>query len=65
MKHVTPDVLFSLFKMTFNLKGSVDQEFSFIVKTKRKTFLVANYNKINLVCFSSITRLKQDATHHI
>jgi hypothetical protein len=27
---------FSLFKMTFNLKGSVDQEFSFIVKMYKK-----------------------------
>jgi hypothetical protein len=24
MQHVTSDILFSLFKMTFNLKGSVD-----------------------------------------
>jgi hypothetical protein len=36
MQHVTSDILFSLFKMTFNLKGSFDQEFSFIVKIKKE-----------------------------
>jgi hypothetical protein len=36
MQNVTSDILFSLFKMTFNLKGSVDQEFSFIVKIKKE-----------------------------
>ena len=36
MQHVTSDILFSLFKMTFNLKGSVDQELSFIVKIKKE-----------------------------
>ena len=36
MQHVTSDILFSLFQMTFNLKESVDQEFSFIVKIKKK-----------------------------
>jgi hypothetical protein len=36
MQHDTPDILFSLFKMTFNLRGSFNQEFSFIVKTKKK-----------------------------
>jgi hypothetical protein len=65
MQHVTPDILFSLFKMTFNLKGSVDQEFSFIVKIKKYTFFVANSNKINIFSFSSITRLKQDTTRYI
>jgi hypothetical protein len=38
MQHDTFDILSSLFKMTFNLKGSVDQEFSFIVKIKKKHF---------------------------
>ena len=32
----TSECLFSLFKMTFNLKGSVDQKFSFIVKIYKK-----------------------------
>jgi hypothetical protein len=32
MQHDASDILSSLFKITFNLKGSVDQEFSFIVK---------------------------------
>jgi hypothetical protein len=32
MQHDTYEIVSSLFKMTFNLKGSVDQEFSFIVK---------------------------------
>jgi hypothetical protein len=36
MKHDTSEVLSSLFKMTFNLKGSVDQEFSCIVKIYKK-----------------------------
>jgi hypothetical protein len=36
MQHDTPDILFSLFKMTFNLRGSFNQEFSFIVKIKKK-----------------------------
>ena len=36
VQHDTSDILFSLFKMTFNLKGSVDQEFSFIVKIKKE-----------------------------
>jgi hypothetical protein len=65
MQHDTSDILFSLFKMTFNLKGSVDQEISFNVKMKKKTFFATNYNKIHIFCFSSITRLKQDATRHI
>ena len=40
MKHDTSEILSPLFKMTFNLKGSVDQEFSFIVKIyKKKHFL--------------------------
>jgi hypothetical protein len=36
MKHDTSEVLSSLFKMTFNLKGSVDQEFRCIVKILQK-----------------------------
>jgi hypothetical protein len=36
MQYDTSDILFSLFKMTFNLKGYVYQEFSFIVKIKKK-----------------------------
>ena len=32
MQHDTSDILFSLFKMTLHLKGSVYREFSFIVK---------------------------------
>ena len=40
MQHITSDILFALFKVTFNLKGFVDQEFSFIVKIiKKKHFL--------------------------
>jgi hypothetical protein len=46
----TSDILFALFKVTFNLKGSVDQEFGFIVKIIKKLF-VTNYTKINI--FSS------------
>ena len=65
MQHVTPDILFSLFNTTLKLKESVIQEFSFIVKINKKTFLVANCDKINIFCFSSITRLKQDATRNI
>ena len=38
MQHDIPDILFSLFKMTFNLRGSFNQEFSFIVKIKKKSF---------------------------
>jgi hypothetical protein len=63
MQHDTSDILFSLFKMTFNLKESVYQEFSFIVKIKKK--IVKNSNKIHIFCFSSITRLKQDVIPHI
>ena len=48
--------------MTFNLNGSVNQEFSFIVKIRRKKKIVTNSNKIHIFCFSSITRLRQDAT---
>ena len=58
MQQDTSDILFSLIKMTFNLK----QEFNFIDKIKKKNFSVTNYNKIHIFCFSSITRLKQDAT---
>jgi hypothetical protein len=63
MQHDTSDILFSLFKMTFNLKESVYQEFSFIVKIEKK--IVKNSNKIHIFCFSSITRLKQDAIRYI
>jgi hypothetical protein len=38
MQHDTSDILSSLFNMTFNLKGSVYQEFSFIVKILKKKF---------------------------
>jgi hypothetical protein len=38
MQHDTSEILSSLFKMTFNLKGSVDQEFSFIVKIYKNHF---------------------------
>ena len=65
MQHITSDILFALFKVTFNLKGSVDQDFSFIVKIKKNKFFVANSNKINIFSFSSITRLKQDTTRYI
>ena len=53
--------------MTLNLKGSVDQEFSFIVKKnkQKKTFFITNSNKIHIFCVSSITWLKQDATRYI
>ena len=46
MQHDTFDILFSLFKMTFNWKGCVDQEFSFIVKIKKKSFLPENLTKL-------------------
>jgi hypothetical protein len=62
MQHDTSDILFSLIKMTFNLNGSVNQEFNFIEKIKKNNFSVINSNKIHIFCFSSITRLKQDAT---
>jgi hypothetical protein len=65
MKHDISDILFSLFKKKFNVKGSVNQEFNFIDKIKKKTFSVTNSNKIHILCFSSLTRLKQDATQHI
>ena len=39
MQHDTSDILFSLFKMTFNLKRSVDQEFSFIVKIEKQNHI--------------------------
>ena len=35
MQHDTSDILSSLFKKTFNLKGSVDQKFSFIDQIKK------------------------------
>jgi hypothetical protein len=49
----------------FNLKGSVDQEFSFIVKIYKKSFFVRNFDKIYIFWFSWITRLKQDAIRYI
>ena len=51
MQQDTSDILFSLLKITFNLKGSVDQEFRFIVKIKKKTFFVRNFDKININLF--------------
>ena len=36
MKHDTSKIVSSLFKMTFNLRGSVDQGYSFIVKIYKK-----------------------------
>jgi hypothetical protein len=48
MQHGTPDILFSLFKMTFNLRGSFNQELSLIVKIKKKSFFVRNFEKINI-----------------
>ena len=57
MQHDTSDILFSLFMMTLNLKGSVGQEFSFIVQKKRKK--VTNSNKIHIFGFSSITTLNK------
>jgi hypothetical protein len=36
MQHDTFEIVSSLFKMTVNLKGSVDQEFSIIVKIYKK-----------------------------
>ena len=47
MQNDTPDILSSLFKKTFNLKVSVYQEISFIVKIKKKKF-VRNFDKINI-----------------
>jgi hypothetical protein len=38
MQPDTPDILFSLFKMTFNLRGSSNQELSCIVKIEKKHF---------------------------
>ena len=38
MKYDTSEILSSLFKMTFNLKGSVDQVFSIIVKIYKKKY---------------------------
>ena len=48
MQHDTHDILFSLFKMTFILRGSFNQEFSFIVKIKKKSFFVRNLEKTNI-----------------
>jgi hypothetical protein len=38
MQQATPDILFSLFKMTFILRGSFNQEFNFIVKIKKNVY---------------------------
>jgi hypothetical protein len=43
MKHDTSEIESSLFKMTFNLKGSVDQEYSFIVKMYKKIIFRQTY----------------------
>jgi hypothetical protein len=51
----TRHVWYFIFSMTFNLKRSVHQEFSFIIKIKIKSFFVTNSNKINIFCFSSMT----------
>jgi hypothetical protein len=48
MQHETSDILFSLFKITFNLKGSLDQEFSFIVKILKTSFFVRHFDKIHI-----------------
>ena len=61
MQHDISDISFSLLKMTFNLNGSVNQEFNFIDKCKKKKFVI-NSNDIHIFCFSTITRLKPDAT---
>ena len=50
--------------MTY-LKGSVYQEFSFIVNIKKKHICETNSNKIHILCFSPITQLKQDTTGQI
>ena len=38
MEHDIYDILYSLFKMTFNLKGTVNQEFNFIDKISEFIF---------------------------
>jgi hypothetical protein len=48
MQHDTPDISLSLFKMTFNLRGSFNQEFSFIVKIKKKKLFIRNFETINI-----------------
>jgi hypothetical protein len=40
MQHDISDISFSLLKMTFNLNGSVNQEFNFIDKIKKKNFAI-------------------------
>jgi hypothetical protein len=45
MQHDTSEILSSLFKITFSLKGSVDQEFSIIVKIYKKSFFVRKFDK--------------------
>jgi hypothetical protein len=49
MQHDTPDILFSLFKMTFNLRVLINQEFNFIDKIKKKLFFFRNFETINIV----------------
>jgi hypothetical protein len=36
MQHDISDISFSLIKMTFNLRGLINQEFNFIDKIKKK-----------------------------
>jgi hypothetical protein len=62
MQHDISDISFSLLKMTFNLNGSVNQYFNFIDKMLKTKLFVINSNKIHIFCFTTITRLKQDAT---
>ena len=62
MQHDISDILFSLLKMTFNLNGYVNQEFNFNVKMLKTKIFVINSNKIHIFCFTTITRIKQDAT---
>jgi hypothetical protein len=56
MQHDISDISFSLFKMTFNLNGSVNQEFNFIDKIYKKNFFAINSNKIHIFCFSTNTQ---------
>jgi hypothetical protein len=55
MQHDTPDILFSLFKMTFNLRGSFNQEFSFIIdctETENVNFIGIYYKKFSFYILS-------------
>jgi hypothetical protein len=49
MQHDTPDILFSLLKMTFNLRVLINQEFNCIDKIKKTLFFVRNFETINIV----------------